>query len=445
MALQDRIRTRTALRAAPLLAAALCAAQPAQAQSDFLYDLEYPDAGYSHTPAANPVAELIGEMESGETRLEYRPERGYLDSLLEALDIDPASQVLVYSKTSLQYALIGSATPRAVYFNDTAYVGFVQNSDIVEIAVMDAELGPVFYTFRNEAGETSPFHRETSRCLNCHDTYGMMGGGVPILPVRSTLVRSDGAPLTVETPLEVTDATPLAERWGGWYVTGQHGGQTHMGNVLIQRSAELEDARLGNIDTLEGLFDTGPYLTDTSDIVALMVLEHQLRVQNEIAYVNFKAPAVLDRLGHPEAADAQSWDELPERARTMLPRMLDKLADAILMVGAVTLDEPVRGSAGFEDGFQARGPRDAEGRSLRDLDLDARLFAYPLSFEIYSAAFDHLPPYAREYVYRRIDRALASEDDIAHTGHDAETRRAARDILIATKPDFARFAEAEAS
>src|SRR5690606_26057055 len=158
----------------PFLLAALT---PAQAQ--IRYDEEYPVIDYSNAELDNPVIDLLRDVEAGKVHLEWKPERGYLDSLLEALGINPDSQSLAFSKTSLKARFITAATPRALYFNDDVYVGFTQGASALEIAVMDPNLGPVFFDMPNRAGEEVDFERQMGRCLRCHDSYGLTGGGVP--------------------------------------------------------------------------------------------------------------------------------------------------------------------------------------------------------------------------------------------------------------------------
>ena len=82
-------------------AAAAADAQPLR------YDVEYPAVAYSERPRSNRVAALEARLMDGTVELEFRPGRGYLDSLLAALDIDVASQLLVFSKTSLLVRQIG--------------------------------------------------------------------------------------------------------------------------------------------------------------------------------------------------------------------------------------------------------------------------------------------------------------------------------------------------
>ena len=113
------------------------------------YDKEYPTLHYERQPTHNAIARLQQRLQSGEIKLTFAEPRGYLDSLLAALGIDPSSQALVYSKTSLQTGLISAATPRALYFDTDTYVGFVQGSGDLELGAMDSELGQVFYILPN--------------------------------------------------------------------------------------------------------------------------------------------------------------------------------------------------------------------------------------------------------------------------------------------------------
>src|SRR5215469_318249 len=161
-------------------------------QGALRYDTEYPDIKYSGEAKHNRVARLEEKLERGEVKLEFGPGRGYLDSLLKNLEIDPSSQLLVYSKTSLQSDFINGATPRAMYFNDDTSISWEKGAPIIEVVSMDSDLGPVFYTIQNHEGEGQGFDREGSRCLNCHDRYGMMGGGVPIFVETSSLVDVQG-------------------------------------------------------------------------------------------------------------------------------------------------------------------------------------------------------------------------------------------------------------
>ena len=386
------------------------------------YDAEYPTIPYATGRRADAVAALIERMDRGEAKLDYHPVRGYLDSLLAALDIDPSSQMLVFSQTSLQSRLIEPRTPRAIYFNDDVYVAFVQGAPI-EIASLDPSLGPVFYLLEQDGGQEPRFGAELGRCLSCHDSYSLTGGGVPRFIVGSGYTGTTGMLVSHEGWILITDRTPLKSRWGGWYVTGQHGEQAHLGNVIIKTLYDfdrLEELRRGNLETVDGLFDVRPYLTNKSDIVALLVFQHQADVQNLITRLRYDALT-------PSDSQAELVAETTER-----------LLRTMLFVDAVEYTAPISGEPKFAEQFAARGVRDPVGRSLRDFDLTRRLFRYPLSYVIYSQAFDALPAEVQRSFYARLDDVLTGRDageDFAHLS--AADRTAIREILLATKPEFA--------
>lgn len=444
-----RIFSARLAQLAPLLLAGCCLS-PLLAIAQSLTGEEYVLSGYNEVAQDNPIADLERKLQSGEVQLEWREPRGYFDSFLEALQIDPDSQVLVFSKTSLQYQKISWQKPRGIYFNDTTWIGFVQDSSIVEITTLDDRLGTVFYTFNNTREPTQRFERLNQRCLVCHDSNGTMGGGIPLLLARSSIYDLDGNLLRDYSGTgNTTDSTPFAERWGGWFVTGRHGGLSHFGNLQIAGPGELtqlDTHMIGNLDTLEGqgLFDTDPYLRSTSDLVALMVLEHQLTVLNQLTYVKFKAPAVLVRAKMDEALQATSWDALPERAQRALRRMLDRLVDTLLLKDAITLSEPISGNAGFRQWFETQAPQDAQGRSLRQLDLQQRLFRYPLSYLVQSRQVQMLPAFARDYVWRELAAILQGEKQhSAVAGWSAEDLTATLDILRTTQPDFVPYLQTQ--
>ncbi|HEY2592222.1 MAG TPA: hypothetical protein VGI35_11585 [Steroidobacteraceae bacterium] len=422
------------------------------------YAREYPAIPYTQMPTDNAIAHLQARIDRGEVKLVYQPPRGYLDSILAALGIDPSSQTLVYSKTSLQTGEISAATPRAIYFNDDTYVAWVQQGDL-ELAAMDTKLGQVFYTIPNQPARTVRLERKTTDCLGCHDTYELAGGGVPRFLLMSTYVDVHGEQMSHEGQILTYQETPLKYRWGGWYVTGQSGDQVHLGNILVhsaQEMAHLDQVRRGNLDTLQGLFDTKPYLTNKSDIVALLVLQHQHDVQNLLTRINFEARTALAKAGH---------GQIPEKTRATLQGYMDGLVSVMFFVDATRFTSPISGNSGFTHWLESRGPRDPMGRSLRDLDLKTRLFKYPLSYLIYSRAFDGLPAYAKDYIYGRFADILTgrSESDPsgaslpkgfdpdaldAYIDQDAHAgvpqlpeadRKAILEILRATKPDFARY------
>lgn len=413
--------------------------------SSFIYDQDYPFIGYSDTPQHNDIAHLIARIKAGKVKLRYTEPRGYFDSLLKALDIDPDSQSLVFSKTSLQVSAISAETPRAIYFNDNTYVAWIEGSDLIEISTMDSMMGTVFYTIDNRSSGPAQFTRETTLCLTCHDTFSESGGGVPNFLFLSAYSRREHEIITDDVARHTSDATPLADRWGGWYVTGNLGGIAHLGNILPGNGQlPLSAAHPQNFSNLDAFFDTKSYLTDQSDVVALLVLQHQVDVHNLIIRANYKCRMLMEHHQPGSSLEPISWEQLPPLMQSRFQELLEPLVEGMLMVHAAKFPVPIHGHSGFAKSFEARGPWDSRGRSLRDLDLRTRLFKYPLSFLIYSEGFDYLPGAAKEYVYRRLDEILTGRDQSpTFSSLTPAERQAIFQILRATKPDFARAASRE--
>lgn len=403
----------------------LVAALPAGAQ--LRYDNEYPVIGYGKTAPQDDFSLLMRELEASGTPLAHTDEgrRGYLDAVLEALDIDPSSQVLVWSKTSLKQRFIEPANPRALYFNDEVYVGFVPGSSTLEIAAMDPQQGPVFFDFAQRPEVEQRVKQETNRCLRCHDSYSLSGGGVPRFMLQSVLAGTDGSIVSHEIS-EITDtSTPFARRYGGLYVTGTMGSMTTMANYVISSADMIRQpdfAAHGNKTSLEEYVDLSGYLRQTSDIVALLVLEHQVEVQNRITRLNFESRTLLD--ANPDAGSAE------------LDPLIRPLLDSLFMANEAPLQDTVRGSSGFREHFEQQGPRDGQGRSLRELDLQTRTFVHPLSYLIYSDAIRGLAEPVRTRLFAQVRAVLQQEADAVDYPHlNADQRAAIAAILRDTHPE----------
>jgi hypothetical protein len=384
-----------------------------QLEDTFYIPLDDPAIQYGQRPVDDPVARLERRLESGQAKLEVAANGlGYLPSVLKLLGVNPDSQALVFSKTSTQVENIGPRTPRAIYFNDDVLVGFVRNSDVLELASLDPKQGVQLYVL---VKASEPAFAPSQGCLRCHQ-------GAPTLGIPGLLVSSVH-PISQSRQEHgnafMTDhRTPLSGRWGGWYVTGTSGSQTHLGNntnlVDPVRSGGPSTQPTQNLTSLAELLDTSRYLTATSDIVALMTLEHQIRMTNLIV-----------RIG---------WDARMGMASDKLNAEIDEMVKYMLFADEEPLKAPVKGVSTFTETFPQRGPHDPQGRSLRDFDLKTRLFRYPLSYMIYSAAFDGLPDQVRDRVYRRLFERFSSDS--------SETGKAILEIVRTTKtnlPDYWRL------
>jgi hypothetical protein len=436
------VATALLLQGAPMAAPAADNLDPARLTTPLRYDQEYPPVAYGTAATRNRVWRLQQRLERGELRLEWEAGFGYLRSLLRALEIDVESQVLVFSSTSLQFSFISPLSPRAVFFNDDTYVGYVPGTPFIEVASMDADKGVVFHGFDNLRENPGRILREGGRCLICHDTWSMTGGGVPRVLVMSARVDDPGDERSGSAATETDDRTPLGRRWGGWYVTGGAARLAHFGNLPL-REAKLAD-RLQelraqpNPASLEQYFDTSRHLTPRSDVVALLVLEHQTHIQNLITRLNFKARTLLAGAGADSPAAPRSWAGISERERPRVQALIEPLVRALFFHEAAPFASRIGGGSGFTAGFQSRGPRTGSGESLRDLELGTRLFRYPLSFQIYSEHFEALPAYALDYIHARIGEVLDGKDTTGIGASISTADRAAiRRILIETWPALA--------
>lgn len=366
------------------------------------------------SPTTDPVARL------DTATLKFEKSHGYLKSVLAALQIPLDSQVLVFSKSSLQSDHIGPTNPRAIYYNDHTYVGWIPGAPLIEIMTVDPVQGAKFYTVPNETEMAAPkFNTETTECFQCHGGRG--GGQAPSLIARSSRVAPSGYPRAFERTVAVSPTTPFNQRWGGWYVTGTHGESRHMGNVLSIGTDEknmLDVDKGANVTDLSGYFKTDGYLTPHSDIVSLLVMEQQMDVQNEISRVGLRARAIL----------AQSQD------KSDLARLCEPLVRRLLCAGEAILESPVKGTSTFAQTYSSSAPKDNLGRSLSDLDLQTRVLKYRCSPLVYSESFKSLPAEAREIVWGQIKEGLSSATAFAHI--PAEEKVAILEILAATIPEF---------
>lgn len=379
---------------------------------------------YNNATPTGAVAQMQKRIESGAVSLKHDEAYGYLLSLLDELKVPKSSQMLVFSKTSLQRERISPSTPRSIFFNDTIYVGFIPGAPLIEVSVADAKLGGVFYTLDQTQKDKARITRST-QCLECHASAKSMG--VPGHLVRSFATDESGVVDFNSGISQVNHRTPFEERWGGWYVTGTHGRQTHRGNLIGKAAFERQEKEpnhAGNVTNLSGYFDVTRYVRNQSDIVALMVFEHQTHMHNFITRLSYETTLQLKQYGHVH----------------YLKSTAESFLKYLLFTEEAGLTNQVRGSAEFAREFVARGPCDKRGRSLRDFDLQTRLFKYPCSYLIYSEAFDALPGPMKEYLYSRLWEILTGQDQSAtYASLGPTARQAIREILAETKRDLPSY------
>jgi hypothetical protein len=395
--------------------------------------LPFADApiNYRSSELSDPVAKLERRLERGELKLHYDSRHGYLKSVLDALHISVSSQTLVFSKTSFQFPDINPATPRALYYNDDVYVGQVHDGRFLEFVSFDPMQGAIFYVMDEHRDKHPRFERSEVDCIQCHVAPSTKG--IPGVMLRSVFTKPDGNADAAARSFVTGQESPLSQRWGGWYVTARNGSQGAMANAIIsdpQHPETLDRAAGANLTSLTGRFDTAAYLTGSSDIVALMVLAHQTQMHNWITLTNYQTRLALYKKAAEEPSGA-----IPDEIRQRFERPAEQLVRYLLFTNEVPFETPIAGTSDFARQFTARGPRDSEGRSLRDFDLQKRIFKYPCSYLIYSEAFDAIPQPAKDYVYRRLFDILSGrEQGPEFASLSSQDRRAILEILVATKP-----------
>jgi hypothetical protein len=311
--------------------------------------------------------------------------------------------------------------PRALYFNDWAAVGWVRGADLLEVAVQDPRQGGIFYTVEQKPAERPQLTRN-DQCLACHLSWDTLG--VPGFFLMSTLTVPDDKN-SYASGFSSDHRKNFDTRWGGWYVTGNVGSLVHMGNVPVSTTNQPARAAARSLKSLDERFDMQGFPSHGSDVVALMVLDHQAHMMNLITRTGWEARLAAN-------GDAKQLARVDEASVDFV--------DYLLFVYEAPLTGAVRGSSGFAEKFAAIGPIDSHGRSLRQLDLTRRLLKYPCSYMIYSDAFDAMPSLAKDAVYRRLWKVLSGQErSKPYADLSVTDRRAIVDILRETKkglPDY---------
>jgi len=389
---------------------------------------DHPAIQYSTASTNDAVSVLTRRIETGAVQLAFDPVQGYLSSVLKALQVPKESQIAVFSATSFQADKIDVQHPRAIYYNDSVAVGWVRGG-LLEVAAQDPRLGPVFYSLEqrpaSSPGISKPQFKRSAECLECHRSWETLA--VPGLMVLSTFppttrngYASGGA---------TDQRTPLSQRWASWYVTGRPGPNRHMGNKPIPSQSDTSPPVV--LNSLEGRFDLKGYATPYSDIVALMVFEHQTHMTNLLTYIGWES----------RIAEFERHAATITPSRAGAPNTIREIArdvvDYLLFVDEAPIAGKIEGTSGFTEMFSNEGPRDSRGRSLRQFDLERRLMRYPCSYLIYSPLFDSLPAAAKDAIYSRMWEVLSGQEkEPAYSRLSVADRRAIVEILRDTKKDL---------
>jgi len=390
-----------------------------------------PSIDYSDGPTTDVVANLKHRMDEGSASIRYEGRGGYLQSVMEALHVPAESQSVVFSKTSLQSHYISPSNPRAIFYSDDVTIAFIPDAPLLEIAALDPHQGMVFYSVVQKPSERPQILR-TDSCLSCHEAHAT-------LDVPGMLVRSVGSGTGGEVFLDYADynsdqRSPYEQRWGGWFITGKTGSARHLGNLMLNPNGSTSrTSKLPvPLESLDGKFNLEGYPSHYSDVAAVLVLNHQMKMINLLTRVGWETRIAEDQ--------SKKNPENKSNVDRLVAADAGELVDYMLFVGEPPLPGKFESTSGFPALFASSGPRDSRGRSLRQLDLESRLMRYPCSYMIYSPAFDGLPAAARDAVYSRLWAILSGQDKSPkYSRLSADTRSAIVGILLETKSDLPSY------
>ena len=360
-------------------------------------------------------------MEAGEVKLEATSEKAFLTDLLKHLEVPVSSQMLATAAISLQKAIINPRNPRALYFNEDTYVGYVPGGK-VEIVSLDPDLGGIFYIFDRVRDGRTPRIERTDECMTCHAPHYMQE--IPGLIIESVVPGITGGGETAFRRDQSGHSIPFELRFGGWHLTGSGAFPQHWANIMMEYTPSGRRERLLAVGEL---FDINRYPARTSDILPHLLHEHQVGFVNRMVEAIYQTRASL----HAGAtSDEERLAQLEKTARPLVRYLL--FADEVpLPAGGVEGDET------FKNAFLASRKAAANGASLKDFDLRTRMFRHRCSYMIYSPAFKGLPWPLKERVYRLLESLLGEENgDSGFAYLPVAERRAIRTILQETLGDL---------
>lgn len=395
--------------------------QPVHAEAPSIPFKDPPHSYLDHAPK-DRFTKIYERLLTGKEEVDTSSDRAFLISLLKALDIPVSSQILVFSATSLQSEMINPRNPRALYFNEDTYLGWVPGGR-VEVIGIDPEFGPIFYVFDRLRSGSLPRVDRSLKCFNCH--AGTATQHLPGLIAESVLVSMAGSSLETYRHDVQGHQIPLEDRFGGWILTGNHNLRSNHANT----AGRSQGGRLEKFDASPGRFyDPSIHLLPTSDILPQMIHEHQLGFENRV----FQAHYLVRQRLH------EGKGRLTSEAQKEIEDKATEIARYTLFADEAQLPpQGIEGDPGFVKDFLRNKRPAASGLSLKDLDLRTHLFKHRCSYMLYTDSWKSLPQMFKDRVYYRMAEALRDANnpkEMAHLG--MEEKRAIRQILKETMDDL---------
>lgn len=367
-----------------------------------------------------------------------------MNRLLKEFDIPVSSQVIVFTKTSLQRDQVSAHTPRAMYFNENVYLGWMPGGRI-EIASIDPEVGPVFYFQRPLDRPDDLLFRRTRRCLGCH--AGSATNFLPGLLGQSVFPLADGRSARgVKSFERVSHNIPFEDRWGGWMVSGSGlENIPHMANALATR----EDGKItlnrkteGTLATdLSVFFPPGTHLTEGSDVLAMLAHDHQISAHYQMNEAQYRVRQAFYDVKLDANSGREALENIAAHDKADVSKSIDKLLRYFLFADEPSLGgNPIGGHGKYRADFQADKRVSRSGKSLKDLNMKDHLLENRLSWMVYSKAFDGMPRAVKEEFFYRLRHILTDPSGMAGYEHLGGKEKAnIMEILADTKsglPDF---------
>ena len=355
-----------------------------------IVDFKHEVHGYLDISPSDPFSKFMKRIEKGAVSLNYESDHAYLNSLFKELGISPHSQLLVYSTTSLQLSRISPRNPRAIYFSDDIYLGYVPGGQI-EIIGIDPQLGAIPYIFNLPQAKdtTHPQIYRSKRCMNCHASKEM--GGAPSLLVGSVIPGPGGGTLDAFRRNIFGHNIPYAKRFGGWHITGNNPFPQSWAN----QTGIMENGEIHKISNPPGKYFTWQnYPVQGSSIIPHLLLEHQ------IGFTNLCISATYQ------------FREINNSKDTFIDQQSDLLISYILFENEVSLPENrIDKKTKYALDFEGYEKENQTQDSLRRLNLDSRIFDLRCSYMLFSNSFSGLPHPLKMSIFQKLYHLLSCPQD----------------------------------
>ena len=347
---------------------------------------------YHEKKPDDPFAQLKNELESKKIDLNFQNEKDYLNWLLNELYISKHSQLLVYSTTSLQLSRISPYNPRAIYFSDDLYLGYVPGGQI-EVIGIDPQLGAIPYIFdlpqKNEIKHPKIYR--STRCMKCHASQEF--GGSPSLLLSSVIPAHGGGTIDSFRKNSFGHEIQFKDRFGGWHITGHNPFPISWANQI----GVMSNNKVGRIPNPPGkYFKWEKYPTKSSSIISHLLLEHQVGFTNRCIDIIYRYRELISKTSNLE---------IDQKRKKFISQGTGKLLNYLLFKNEVPLENfRITSNDAFLNDFQTSSNNSSK---LRRLNLKSRLFDYRCSYMIFSNSFSGLPLEFKIELFNQLFKIMA--------------------------------------